>query len=80
MADSEVSDMLGPPDIVSKEQLDRSVWTYEFNSPLITYNEECCFISCSQQLDQDIESEYVIIIKFDENRQVREFRYDKINF
>lgn len=78
MSGAEVAAALGSPNIVSTDEMGREVWIYDKISSAKVYSSGGLFIDTGASATS--QQTLTIIIKFDENRRVREFAYHTSRF
>lgn len=78
MSGAEVAAALGSPNIVSTDEMGREVWIYDKISTAKVQSSGGLFIDTGATATS--QQTLTIIIKFDENRRVREFAYHTSRF
>lgn len=87
MSGAEVASALGSPNIVSTDEKGREVWIYDKISTDVTYSESSSMgtlLLIGGQRNAGAQSKtqktLTIIIKYDENKKVRDFAYHSSRF
>jgi outer membrane protein assembly factor BamE (lipoprotein component of BamABCDE complex) len=81
MSGAEVAEVLGSPNIVTTDAEGREVWIYDKISTDVTYSRGAGgSVSKSAGAESTTQRTLTVVIKFDENKRVRDFAYHSSRF
>lgn len=78
MSAAEVAEALGSPNIVSTDELSREVWIYDRHATDVTSSGSIWFVSAGSASRS--QRTLTVIVKFDEDKKVRDVAYHSSRF